>query len=546
MLFNSYTFILVFLPIVLAGCFFFAKFWDARVAQLWLIVASLYFYASWNLIYFPLLILSILFNYSIARLMTTSASSARRKFLLIFAVVMNLSTLAYYKYTNFFISSLGSLVGTNFSLPTILLPLGISFYTFQQLTLLADMRNRQPDQQLRFRHFLLFVIFFPHLIAGPIVHHREMMPQFETADYRFRWPNLAIGMSLFVMGLFKKVVIADGIATYVSPLYNSATAGHKLTFFYAWAAAFGFLLQLYFDFSGYSEMALGLARMVGIKLPVNFNSPLKATSITEHWSRWHMTLTRFLTEYVNRPLTTWFSRARKRSGKSGIGGPEIHLGAVLNIVVLPVLITMFLAGLWHGAGYQFLVWGTFHGVYISINQAWRLLISGYFRNRIRYETIMRPLGFLMTLFAVVVAIPFFRSDSVETGFNVFCGLFFLNGATLPDTIAYRMPGIAATLAQLGVTFEPGSLMTFIYTWSWIAILLTIALAAPNVIQILRSYEPAVVLPPSISASRFAASTLCGRWFVWAPNARWAMTTVALGVLAILSLTRASAFLYWQF
>jgi alginate O-acetyltransferase complex protein AlgI len=546
MLFNSYTFIFVFLPAVLAGCFIFAKLWSARAAQLWLIAASLYFYASWNLVYFPLLLFSIFCNYSIAKLITNSANPARRRFLLLFAVAINLSTLAYYKYANFFVSSLDTLTGANFSFSAILLPLGISFYTFQQLTLLADMKNRRPDQPLRFHHFLLFVIFFPHLIAGPIVHHREMMPQFETADYRFRWPNLAVGISLFVMGLFKKVVMADGIATYVSPLYGNAAAGHRLTFFYAWAAALGFLLQLYFDFSGYSEMALGLARMVGIKLPINFNSPLKATSITEHWSRWHMTLTRFLTEYVNRPLMTWFARKRKRSGKTGIGGPEIRLGALINIIVFPSLITMFLAGLWHGAGYQFLVWGTFHGVYISINQAWRLLVSTHVKNRVRYDTIMGPLGFLMTLVAVVVAIPFFRSDSIETALNVFSGLFCLNGAALPEVIAYRMPGIAATLSHLGIIFEPGSLVTFGYTWSWIAALLTIALGTPNVIQILRRHEPVVVLPPSISASHFATSAFYGRWFLWAPNPRWAMTTVALGVLAILSLTRASAFLYWQF
>jgi alginate O-acetyltransferase complex protein AlgI len=546
MLFNSYAFIFIFLPAVLSGCFILAKLWGARAAQVWLIVASLYFYAAWNLAYFPLLILSILFNYAIAKSMARTENSGHRKYLLLTAVIGNLGTLAYYKYANFFISAFDTASGASFSFQTVLLPLGISFYTFQQLTLLADMKSRQSTHSLRFHHFVLFIIFFPHLIAGPIVHHREMMPQFETADYRFRWSNLAVGISLFVMGLFKKVVMADGIATYVSPLYTSAAGGNKLTLFYAWAAAFGFLLQLYFDFSGYSEMALGLARMVGIKLPINFNSPLKATSITEHWSRWHMTLTRFLTEYLNRPLMTWFARKRKRAGKGGIGGPQIQLGALANIIVLPSLVTMFLAGLWHGAGYQFLVWGTLHGLYISINQTWRLLTSSYFKNRRRYEMIMRPLGFLMTLFGVVIAIPFFRSDSVETALNVFRGLFFFNGATLPDVIAYRLPRIAAILSQTGIVFEPGSLVTLITTWSWIMVLLTIALIAPNVIQILRNYEPVVALPSSISARPFISTTFYGRWFLWAPDPRWAMTTVALGVLAILSLTRASAFLYWQF
>lgn len=546
MLFNSYTFIFIYLPCVLAGCFAFSKFCGPRIAQLWLIAASLYFYASWNIFYFPLLILSILFNYAVAKLIIITQNRKYKRFFLLSSVAINLSLLAYYKYANFFLSALDSLSGATFSLPAILLPLGISFYTFQQLTLLSDLKNDGENQRLRFHHFLLFVIFFPHLIAGPIVHHREMMSQFETANYRLRWDNLAVGISLFVMGLFKKVVIADGIANYVSPLYSTATAGHGLTFFYAWAAALGFMLQLYFDFSGYSEMALGLARMVGIKLPINFNSPLKATSITDHWSRWHMTLTRFLTEYVNRPLTTWFTRARKRSGKPGIGGPQIGFGALLNIILLPTLITMFLAGLWHGAGYQFLIWGSFHGVYISINQTWRILILPHFKNRSRYDRVMTPIGFAMTFFAVVIAAPFFRSDSAGTAFKVFAGLFFVNGVTLPDVIFYRMPGLAVILSHLGVNFEPGSLVTFIYTWSWIIMLLIIALAAPNVIQILRNYEPVVTLPPSISASDFACKTLYGRWFAWAPSPRWALTTVALGVLGILSLTRASAFLYWQF
>jgi len=546
MLFNSYQFIFLFLPVVLVVCFILASASGAWAAQLWLTAASLFFYASWSLSYLPLLIVSITFNYAISVFMIRSSSNAARSFLLITAVVIDLALLGYYKYANFFSNILSTTIGVDFSLPAILLPLGISFYTFQQLTLLADMKSRVDGESPQFHHFFLFVTFFPHLIAGPIVHHREMMPQFERADYRLRWPNLAIGGSLFVIGLFKKVVLADGIAAYVSPLYISASAGHRLTFLSAWAAAFGFILQMYFDFSGYSEMALGLARMVGIKLPINFNSPLKASSITDHWSRWHMTLTRFLGEYVNMPLMIWFTRRRKMAGKSGIGGPQVTIGALFNIVALPSLTTMFLAGLWHGAGYQFLVWGALNGFYISVNQVWRFVNPRFWKDRTCYSRVMGPVGFLMTLFAVVVAIPFFRSDSLTTAFNVFGGLFFQNGVALPEAIANRAPGLADNLTRLGIVFEPASLSNLINEWLWVGALLSIALLAPNAIEIFRNYEPVVSLPPTISEERSTAAGALKRWVVWSPRPSWAIAMAVFGVMGILALTRASAFLYWQF
>ncbi len=300
MLFNSYEFIFAFLPVVLAVCFVCARTLGPGAAQIWLTAASLYFYASWNVQYLPLLLVSILFNYAVARVLVRTASDERRQVLLLSAVAINLALLGYYKYTNYFLDTLNTVAGTHYSFLELALPLGISFYTFQQLTLLVDI-SQGTIKSFRFRDFLLFVTFFPHLIAGPIVHHREMMPQFERADYRARWDNLAIGLTLFAVGLFKKAVLADGIATQVAPLFTSAAAGPS-TFVFAWAAAIGFVLQMYFDFSGYSEMALGLARMVGIKLPMNFNSPLKATSIIQYWACWHITLTRlYLQPHRRRP-----------------------------------------------------------------------------------------------------------------------------------------------------------------------------------------------------------------------------------------------------
>jgi len=544
MLFNSYLFIFVFLPVALSGCFILARVKGPYAAQLWLIGASLLFYASWNWFYLPLLLLSITFNYAIAVLMVRAKSKSTKKYLILLAVLVDLSLLGYYKYANFFLGAVNATTGTDFSLPAILLPLGISFYTFQQLTLLADI-GRGAGEKLRLDRYSLFVIFFPHLIAGPIVHHREMMPQFEKADYRIRWQNLAVGGSLFAMGLFKKTVLADGVASYISPLYTTASKGH-LTLVYAWAAAFGFILQMYFDFSGYSEMASGLARAVGIKLPMNFNSPLKATSITEHWRRWHMTLSRFLTEYLYTPIVMTLTRRRKARGKGGIGGSKGSIGAFFSLLLIPSVTTMFLAGLWHGAGYQFLVWGTLHGVYIGVNQGWRLVRPRFWGNPVSYNRVMGPIGFLLTFFSVVIAIPFFRADSLTAAFNVVGGMFFLNGTELPDVIANRVPGIGAALAELGIVFAPSSLSNLIATWLWIAGLLCVALTLPNVMEILREWEPAITLPNSGPGDRIALLTGLGRRLVWRPETCWAIGTAGFAACGILALTRASAFLYWQF
>ena len=338
MIFNSYQFLFAYLPIVLAGTFLLARV-SANAAQLWLIAASLFFYAAWNVACLPLLLGSVGFNYCIALRMLRVENPGFRSTLLSFAVAVNLVLLGYYKYTGFFLTTLNNAAGTDYIWQSLILPLGISFYTFQQLTLLADISTGQI-KDFRFRDFLLFVIFFPHLIAGPIVHHREMMPQFQQATYRMNWENLAVGIVLLAVGLFKKSILADGIADQVTPIFNDAAAGKPISLIYAWAGSVGFTLQMYFDFSGYSEMALGLARMVGIKLPMNFNSPLKALSVVEYWSRWHITLTRFLTAYIYNPIAVAQARRRAASGKSGLLGSRTTWGAFGTIVALPTMVTV--------------------------------------------------------------------------------------------------------------------------------------------------------------------------------------------------------------
>jgi D-alanyl-lipoteichoic acid acyltransferase DltB (MBOAT superfamily) len=504
---------------------------------------SLLFYTAWNPKYLPLLLVSITINYVIALAMTRTKGKQGRKNLLRLAIVVNISLLGYYKYAGFFAGMVNDVTGIGIAVPALALPLGISFYTFQQLTLLGDIHSEQSAQPLRFRHFLLFVSFFPHLIAGPIVHHREMMPQFDKADYRFRWVNMAVGGSLFAMGLFKKAVMADGIAAYVSPLYADASAGHQLSLVYAWAAAFGFLLQMYFDFSGYSEMALGLARMVGIKLPINFNSPLKATSITDHWSRWHMTLTRFLREYLHTPMTMMLTRRRRSKGKGGIAGSKATAGAYLSLIAVPSLTTMFLAGLWHGAGYAFMVWGLLHGFFITVNQGWRLISPRIWTNRENYDRIMGPVGFVMTLLCVVMAIPFFRADSLSTAASVLGGMLFFHGVELPQVVASQFPDLAGALAQIGVVFTPASLRDLTVVWLWIAALLAIATVSPNVIELLRDYEPVISLPTTITASR---EPLPFQFLTFRLSRSWALAVGLVLAVSLARLPQPTSFIYFNF
>ncbi len=545
MLFNSYMFLFAFLPVTLAGCYGLARYAGPRAAQFWLIAASFYFYASWNLRYLPLLAGSILFNYLIARAMLRRPE-ARRGWLLATAVVIDLGLLGYYKYTNFFVDSVNHLTGTNFAMAEILLPLGISFYTFQQITLLVDISGGATER-FRLRDFGLFVIFFPHLIAGPIVHHREMMPQFGRATYRFDWQNMAVGATLFAIGLCKKAVLADGIANAVLPIYVDAGLGHPITFIYAWAASIGFALQMYFDFSGYSEMALGLARMLGIKLPMNFNSPLKASSIIEYWSCWHMTLTRFLTGYVYNPIAMSIGRWRRARGWRQFPGPRGTIGAGLSMIAAPTMATMFLSGLWHGAGNQYLVFGLLHGTYLTINHFWRLYRPRFWPAGPNYDGIMKPVGLVLTFVSAAIALTYFHADSVRSGTDIVAGMAFAHGVALPDVIDSRLHGLATVLAHLGVSFVPAPLPTLLTLAGWIVVLLAIALIPPNTLQILYAYEPAITMPlPFDQDRRVAPFRRLWQGLKWQPSTGWAIAAAGLSACGILALNQVTAFLYWQF
>ncbi len=302
MLFNSYAFIFGFLPVCMAGFFLLSRLASRRASVAFLILASLFFYGWWNPRYLWLIMASVSFNYRLGRALTERTMKPRGKWLLAFGVGANLSVLAYYKYANFFLSNLNSLMGSHFSWLEITLPLGVSFITFQKIAYLVD-SYRGEVKNKSFLDFCLFVTFFPQLIAGPIVHHRELLPQFQKRNFfRFNPKYFIEGATFFAMGLFKKVVLADGISIYATPVFEAAARAETLSCLKAWQGALSYTLQLYFDFSGYSDMAIGLGLLFAIQLPLNFNSPYQAASISDFWHRWHMSLSRFLRDYLYFPL----------------------------------------------------------------------------------------------------------------------------------------------------------------------------------------------------------------------------------------------------
>ena len=352
MLFNSYTFILVFLPAAVAGFHLLRASGRERWAFAFLAAASLFFYGWWSLRGLALLCVLMTANYGLASWLVRGEGGARlRRAVLVAGLALNLTVLGYFKYANFFLETVAPLAGRRLQLHEIALPLGISFFTFQKIALLVDCHAGKV-RRLDPLGYVLFVSFFPQLIAGPIVHHSEVMPQF-AARPRITAPLIAQAMALFTIGLAKKVLLADNLAPLVRPAFGAAAAGHVPDLTQAWFSALAYTLQLYFDFSGYSDMAIGAALLFGVRLPLNFASPYKSTSIIEFWRRWHMTLSRFLRDYLYIPL-----------GGNRRGPSRRYVNLFL---------TMLLGGLWHGAGWTFVAWGALHGAYLAVNHAWTAL-----------------------------------------------------------------------------------------------------------------------------------------------------------------------------
>jgi D-alanyl-lipoteichoic acid acyltransferase DltB (MBOAT superfamily) len=520
MLFNSFAFIFLFLPVAFAAFYALARA-GHRIAAAWLAASSVFFYGWWNPAYVGLLLGSVAFNYAlgtwIARAVV-AGSLARAKRLLVFALAGDLLLLGYFKYTNFLLDNMGALFATPPAHADIVLPLGISFFTFTQIAFLVDTWQGKV-KEYNFVHYCLFVTYFPHLIAGPIMHHAEMMPQFaRPAIYRMQAENVAVGLTIFVIGLVKKVILADGIAPFVGPIFDLPKSGIQPTFLEAWCGVTAYSLQLYFDFSGYSDMAIGLSRLFGVKLPLNFHSPYQAANIAELWQRWHMTLTRFLREYVYVPL----------------GG---HRKSALRRYV-SVLVTMVLCGAWHGAGWTYLLFGALQGIYLSVNQAWRTLRRRLAGGKPRSTRWGRVVACLLTFAAWLVGLAVFRSQTVSDAMSLWQGMFGWNGFALPDYWLAKWGAPGQWLAANGVAFTEARGLVRGGLINWTVILLAIVWFAPNTQQIMARFEPALGVPRD--------SAPAPRWLLWRPAPLLGMLTAALAFAVIINLHQRSEFLYFQF
>jgi alginate O-acetyltransferase complex protein AlgI len=540
MLFNSYEFIFGFLPLVLLG-FYLLGSRNREWALLWLTAASLFFYAWWRPINVLLIAPSILINLGLARLLERyrETNPALARAVLVAGIVFNLCFLGYFKYTMFLAGAANDVFGTSFTLTHFILPLGISFITFQKIAFLVDVQGGRVSA-FTLRDYALFVLFFPQLIAGPIVHYREMMPQFRAISAKWDPENAAVGLTLFFAGLAKKLILADPMSQIIAPLYAQAANGSPLGLVDGWVAALGFTLQIYFDFSGYTDMALGLARFFGIKLPLNFNSPLKASSMIDFWLRWHVSLTRFLTAYIYNPLTLKLTRARLAKGKPVFGGRSTTVSAFATLLVMPTMLTMFVSGLWHGAGYTYIVWGLIHGALISINHGWRLIRPRIWPNAKTHPRFLAGSGFVLTFLSVVFAMAMFRAPTVTGAVHIWTDMIGVHGVTLPEGLLARLGSSAAWLRKLGIQPDPSSGLLLMQAVERVTALLVIALCLPNTLEMLAPYEPALGVRPAKNES----------WLVrklrWRENAIWAAGVAVVSMAGLLSLGQLSEFLYWQF
>ncbi len=460
MLFNSYPFIFLFLPIVFAGYHLSSRYCSQQVARLFLLLSSLGFYGFWDYRFVPLLLLSICANYLFGIQILRSSTTSRKAWLAA-GITLNLAALFYFKYALFAMSIAETVLGWSIELPAGELPLGISFFTFTQIAFLVDAYSDKVAS-LTPSSYGLFVTVFPHLIAGPILHHKAMMSQFEEKEtYRFLPENIAKGLALFIMGLGKKVLIADTIAPWFARIFDQPQLYPNL--FDAWGAILGYTLQLYYDFSGYSDMAIGLGLLFNLQLPINFNSPYKAQSISDFWRRWHISLSRFLRDYLYIPL------GGSRSGK---------MATLVNL-----FLTMLLGGIWHGAGWTFVIWGALQGAYLVINHICR-----------NYVQLPSAIAWPLTLLAVMVGWVVFRAPDMGKAGEIYAGMVGLNG-----------------LGRLSV-LSGGQFATLL-------ILLAATLTLPNSNELLEKFQP---------------------------KKRYAVCLGALMAVCVLFFDRISEFLYYQF
>ncbi len=518
MLFNSYTFLAVFLPLTLL-VFQWLRRGNLRVAMGWLVLMSLVYYGWWNPnpdkpwspLYLGMIVGSCLANYFFGRFLSRHRGISSGKLMLGIGVAANLLLLGYYKYIGLFAKTLAAMTGENVPIPDVILPLGISFFTFQQVAYLVD-AYRGETEEYHITDYFLFVTFFPQLIAGPIVHHKEVMPQMQRdLSPARRSVDLSVGLSILIVGLFKKVVLADNIAPIATRLFALAARGDRdLTMAEAWTAAIAYALQIYFDFSAYSDMAVGGARLFGIRLPVNFHSPYKSASIVDFWRRWHITLSRFLRDYLYIPL------GGNRKGPSR---------RYTNL-----MLTMLLGGIWHGAGWTFLLWGGLHGLYLCINHGWNWL-----KKQRALPSIPRPLAVGLTFLAVLVAWVPFRAGNFELA---------RDGST-GDALSATKAVLSSMFGFNGFTWWPDrSALEVKASHAFRAVCcLAIVWFLPNTQQFMRRYQPVLGLR---EVSRRDARVGARRWWQWRPTALWTVFIILLLLGTIYQFDKVSEFIYFQF
>jgi alginate O-acetyltransferase complex protein AlgI len=516
MLFNSPQFLFLFLPITMLGFHLLGRY-GRRAVIAWLGLVSVVFYAVWNPPYVVFLLSSILANYLCAGAITKAPEdSAHRRHLLTLGVTLNLLALFYFKYLFKTIQLLDAVHLANVHPNSILLPLGISFFTFTQISYLIDLAQEQAEQQ-DFISYLLFVTFFPHLIAGPILHHKEMMPQFCKAKrFALNPDDVSLGLTWFLLGLAKKVLIADNLKETSDAAFLHAGS---LTSASAITGLIVYSMQLYFDFSGYSDMAIGLARIFSIQFPLNFDSPYKATSMTEYWQRWHITLTRYITLYLYNPLLLTVQRHRIAAGYKISRKALATPAGFLAMVAYPTIATMLLTGLWHGAGLQFLIFGLIHGIYLTANQAWR-----HFRQHASSPpTGAVRLAMMIGVYVqVTFALIFFRSSSTHAAF-----------ALLHDIAGAHGCGSLSSLAEGWLAFALFPIVWFL----------------PNTQQILGQETSTTVPIPGPAAPITIAHEQAPSIFArirWSPTLGWGLLMAALFFAVLVELDRPAAFLYFQF
>ena len=483
MLFNSYEFIFCFLPAFLIIFYAALRCCGLKTALTAIVGASFFFYGFWNPPYLLLLLLSIALNYAGYRLILRfngQGNSKKARLTAGIVIALDLLSIGYFKYFNFIAGNLAALLNIPFAPYSIFLPLGISFFTFQSIAFVLDALKPEKSElkNCSLLEFAAFISFFPQLIAGPIVHAHELIPQLrEKERLKFSSENMAEGFTIFFIGLAKKILIADALSPYANEIFNAAQAGGTITFFEALYGMLAYSMQLYFDFSGYSDMAYGLALLIGVRLPMNFNSPYKAHSLVDFWSRWHITLSRFLKDYVYIPF----------------GGNRF--GTFKRFRNL--LATMLIGGIWHGAGWTFIIWGGMHGVGLIINHAWKMLSDKYQRlAKFRNSALWTVAASVLTLLFVFSAWIVFRAENFLGVKMMFRGICGLNGVVLPEAVVNVLPGFLRNIVSSTGTMPllgNGSIMKFISESIMIFGSLLLAVFGRNVYEMSKKMKYAIIV-----------------------------------------------------